>query len=74
MGDKVFFRILKGWVKTNENANASVPTFVAYASKCAGRELAPFFDAWLYAEVTPEVKELEPPPAADGDDARKKSR
>jgi hypothetical protein len=44
---------------------------VAYASKGAGRELAPFFDAWLFAEVTPEVKELEPPPAAGGDDIRR---
>jgi aminopeptidase N len=71
VGDEAFFRILSGWVETNKNANASTAAFVAYASKCAGRELAPFFDAWLFAEVTPEVKELEPPPAAGGDDARR---
>ena len=71
VGDEVFFRILSGWVETNRNANASTASFVAYASKCAGRELAPFFDAWLFAEVTPEVKELESPPAAGAGDARK---
>jgi aminopeptidase N len=71
IGDEAFFRILKGWVETNKNANASTAAFVAYASKGAGRELAPFFDAWLFAEVTPEVKELEPPPAAGGDDIRR---
>jgi aminopeptidase N len=71
IGDEAFFSILKGWVETNKNANASTAAFVAYASKGAGRELAPFFDAWLFAEVTPEVKELEPPPAAGGDDIRR---
>src|SRR5262245_10521243 len=66
VGDEAFFRILKGWTETNRNGNGSTAAFVAYASKCAGRELAPFFDAWLFAEVAPEVKELEPRP---GDDA-----
>ena len=59
VGDEVFFRILDGWVEANKNGNATTAAFVAYASKCAGRELAPFFDAWLFADVTPEVKELE---------------
>jgi aminopeptidase N len=66
VGDEVFFRILQGWVETNKNGNGSTAAFMAYASKCAGRELTPFFDAWLFADVTPEVKELEPPPAAGG--------
>jgi len=69
VGDDVFFRMLKGWVETNKNANASTAAFAAYASKCAERELAPFFDAWLFAELTPEVQELEPPSAAGGNDA-----
>jgi aminopeptidase N len=60
VGDDVFFRLLTGWIETNENGNVSTAAFVAYASKCAGRELTPFFDAWLFADVTPEVKELEP--------------
>jgi len=67
VGDDVFFRILKDWVETHKNGNASTADFVAFASKCAGRELAPFFDAWLFADETPVVKELEPPaPAANG--------
>jgi aminopeptidase N len=64
VGDEAFFRILKGWMETNENGNGSTAAFVAHASKCAGRELTPFFDAWLFADVTPEMKELEPPRAA----------
>jgi aminopeptidase N len=66
VGDEDFFRILKGWVEANKNGNVSTSAFVAYASKCAGRDLAPFFDAWLFADVTPEVKELEPQHRANG--------
>jgi len=59
VGDDVFFRILQSWVEANKNGNASTAAFVAHASKCAGRELKPFFDAWLFAEETPVVKEWE---------------
>jgi aminopeptidase N len=69
VGDEVFFRILRDWLETNPNGNGSTPAFVAFASKCAGRDLTPFFDAWLFAEVTPEVEELEPRSAAGADGA-----
>jgi aminopeptidase N len=68
VGDESFFRILKDWVDANKNANASTAAFVAYASKCAERDLTPFFDAWLFADVTPEVGELESPAATGADD------
>ena len=59
VGDEVFFRILQGWLETHANGNASTAAFVSHASQCAGRDLAPFFDAWLFAPETPQVKELE---------------
>ena len=65
VGDEVFFRILQGWLETNKNGNGSTAAFVTYASKCAGRDLAPFFDAWLFADETPVVEELEPPAPAN---------
>jgi len=60
VGDEVFFRILTSWVETKKNGNASTADFVAHASECAGRDLGPFFDAWLFADETPELEELEP--------------
>lgn len=63
VGDESFFRILKTWVETHKNGNGSTEAFVTHAAKTAGRELQPFFDAWLYADVTPAQPELEPPPA-----------
>ncbi|HEX6883759.1 MAG TPA: M1 family metallopeptidase, partial [Planctomycetota bacterium] len=59
VGDEVFFRILREWLETNANGNGSTAAFLAHASKCAGRDLTPFFEAWLFADVTPEVQELE---------------
>ena len=64
VGDDVFFRLLKEWPEANKNGNATTASFVSFASKCAGRELTPFFDAWLFADETPVVKELEPAHAA----------
>jgi aminopeptidase N len=66
VGEDVFFRILSGWLEEHRNGNASTAAFVTYASRCAGRDLAPFFDAWLFAAETPEVKDLEASPASAG--------
>jgi aminopeptidase N len=60
VGDETFFEILQGWGETNHDGNGSTAGFVAHAGKVAGRDLAPFFDAWLYSEVTPEVEALGP--------------
>jgi aminopeptidase N len=66
VGDEVFFRILKSWVESRRNGNASTAQFTAHAAEVAGRDLAPFFEAWLYAPVTPEVAEFEPAAPAPG--------
>jgi len=59
VGDEVFFRILREWLATRANGNGSTADFVAHASRCAGRDLGPFFEAWLFAPETPVVAELE---------------
>jgi len=60
VGDEAFFRTLKTWVETHHDGNGSTADFVAHASATAKRDLKPFFDAWLYSEVTPEVAAFGP--------------
>ena len=60
VGDEVFFEILKRWAAERHDANGSTADFTAHAARVAGRDLGPFFEAWLYAPVTPEVAAFEP--------------
>jgi aminopeptidase N len=68
VGDEAFFRILKSWVETHRNGNGSTAQFVAHATRIAERDLAAFFDAWLYSEITPVVEAwgaIEPQPRGE---------
>ncbi|NOT29511.1 MAG: M1 family metallopeptidase, partial [Planctomycetes bacterium] len=60
VGDETFFRILKTWVEAHHDGNASTQDFVQHAARTAGRDLTPFFDAWLFSELTPEIPAWEP--------------
>jgi len=60
IGPEAFTELMKTWVQTFHEANGSTEGFVTLASKVAGRDLKPFFDAWLYSEVTPEIPEYGP--------------
>ncbi|WKE68634.1 M1 family metallopeptidase [Streptomyces sp. WP-1] len=53
VGDRAFFRILKGWPKAHAYGNASVADFEKYAEQISGKPLAGLFDAWLYQPVKP---------------------
>jgi len=66
VGDETFFRILRTWVEAHHNDNASTADFTAHAAREAGRDLTAFFDAWLFAPVTPEVAAYEEPAPAGG--------
>ena len=59
VGDETFFRILRTWVETYHDANASTEDFVAHCEQTSGQELDPLFQAWLYDPLIPEVPELE---------------
>jgi len=59
VGDETFFRILRTWVETFDDANGSTEEFVRHAAEIAGRDLKPFFDAWLFSDVTPELAQYE---------------
>jgi len=60
VGDEVFFRTLRTWVETRHDGNGSTADFERHASATAERDLAPFFQTWLHAEVTPEIPEFGP--------------
>lgn len=62
VGDEPFFRILKSWVERHHDGNASTAEFTAHASATVGRDLAAFFDAWLFAPLTPEIAAYEEAP------------
>ena len=47
VGDKVFWRILRGWAHVRAGRTATTAQFEAYAAKVAGRHLTGFFRAWL---------------------------
>jgi aminopeptidase N len=53
LGDRVFFRILRGWVRGHAYGNATVPQFTAYAQQVSHRDLTQFFQEWLYKRGKP---------------------
>ena len=56
MGDEDFFLLCQRWVADNLHANGSTSDFIALATEVEGRDLTEFFDAWLFADVLPELE------------------
>ena len=55
VGDRDFFRILRGWAKKNEDGNVTTDQFIAYAERVSGEELSELFETWLFTTTKPEV-------------------
>jgi aminopeptidase N len=53
LGDAVFFRIMRDWAQRNRHGNVTTAEFVALAEQESGRDLAHFFDVWLYQRGKP---------------------
>ncbi|OEV06206.1 M1 family metallopeptidase [Streptomyces nanshensis] len=53
IGDKPFFKILKGWPAQHEGGNARVEDFEKYAEKVSGKKLGALFDTWLRTSAKP---------------------
>lgn len=53
VGNHVFFRIMRGWLRAHEYGNARVGQFTAYAAHVAHRKLHKFFHKWLYHHGKP---------------------
>ncbi|WP_149038526.1 M1 family metallopeptidase [Kitasatospora sp. MBT63] len=55
VGEQVFDRIEREYLRRYRGADAGTRDFVATASRVAGRDLGPFLDAWLYGDRTPPM-------------------
>jgi aminopeptidase N len=53
MGDDKFLTLLKAWPATYGGRHASFDDFEAFASRVAGRDLAPFIAAWFRGTTVP---------------------
>jgi aminopeptidase N len=53
VGDDTFFKILQTYAKKYQYANAGTEEFITVAEEVSGRDLAPFFDAWLFSKQLP---------------------
>lgn len=51
VGDAVFFRILRDWLRSHRYGNASTRQFIDLAEQDSGIDLADFLRAWLYRPI-----------------------
>lgn len=58
IGDELFFKILKNYVKRYQGANASTDNFIAIAEEFSGQDLQEFFNNWLYKKELMPISEL----------------
>jgi aminopeptidase N len=56
IGDPAFAGLLKSWPAEHRNGNGTTDEFIAAAGKAAGgRDLGPFFQAWLFGSTKPAL-------------------
>ena len=55
VGDESFFKILKTYFVRYKNGNASTKDFIAVAEEVSGKDLAKFFQGWLYDTKMPPI-------------------
>lgn len=59
VGDDIFFRILQRYVRQFRHSSVTTEDFVAVTREESGRDLAAFFQAWLYEEEVPAIPGLD---------------
>ncbi|MFE9679068.1 M1 family metallopeptidase [Streptomyces sp. NPDC006259] len=55
IGEQAFDRLERAWLTDHRDATASTAEFVRLAGRVSGRDLASFFQHWLYDEKTPAM-------------------
>jgi hypothetical protein len=55
-GEGTFFRLLREYRSRYSGSAATTDDFAAVASEVAGRDLTPFFDAWIYGQASPQYE------------------
>lgn len=58
VGDEAFFEILRSYTERFAHSNASTEDFVNLAEDISGQQLDGLFDAWLYADLLPDMPQL----------------
>jgi aminopeptidase N len=58
VGDEDFFKIMKTYFERYKNGNASTKDFIAVAEEVSGKDLADFFNGWLYEDKMPPIPGL----------------
>lgn len=53
VGERTFWRILRGWARTRAGRTATTAAFEQYAARVAGMRLDDFFTAWLHTAHRP---------------------
>jgi aminopeptidase N len=53
IGDDRFWRLVKAWPRSHDNANASYDDITGWWSRKTGENLRPMFDAWLLGKTSP---------------------
>ncbi len=56
VGDAAFFDILRAYYDRFKYSNATTEDFIEIAQEISGKDLATFFEGWLYAEEMPELE------------------
>ena len=57
VGDEAFFNLLRTYTERYRDSHAGTDEFMALAEEVSGKDLKPFFDAWLFSEKMPEFPE-----------------
>lgn len=55
VGDRVFWRIMRGWAATRAGKTGTTKQFEHYAAKVAHQRLGGFFKAWLHKRSRPRM-------------------
>jgi len=58
VGDEVFFKIMQTYFDRYQGGNATTADFITIAEEVSGKNLADFFDTWLYGDVVPPLPAL----------------
>jgi aminopeptidase N len=53
LGDPEFWRLVRAWPREHAGGNASYDDITSWWSERTGRDLQPFFDAWLLGKTSP---------------------
>ncbi len=55
VGDELFFRLLRTWVREQGGGHVTIPEFIATAERVTRRQLDDLFEEWLFTPSRPEA-------------------